>query len=114
MLHTRLKTLIRSLDMKEKDFAQKIGFTQPYISMILTGKKTNPSLRFFESLSRVFYVNIDWLREGKGEMYSDPGLNLSNSDATLLAKYRLLPAGEKALVDGVVDAILIKSMSSSR
>ncbi|GHV62540.1 hypothetical protein AGMMS49587_09690 [Spirochaetia bacterium] len=112
MINERLKILISNLGMKEKEFAQKIGFTQAYISMILTGKKTNPSSRFFDSVSRAFYVNTEWLRAGEGEIFSFSDLNLSPTDASLLAKYRLLPAGEKALVDGLVDAILLKSMAA--
>ncbi|MDR0876875.1 MAG: helix-turn-helix domain-containing protein [Treponema sp.] len=111
MLNERLKALISNLGMKDKDFAQKLGFSQPYISMILTGKKTTPSTRFFDALSRVFYVNIEWLRTGEGEMFVVPDLNLSPADASLLAKYRLLPAGERAIIDEVVDAILLKSMA---
>jgi transcriptional regulator with XRE-family HTH domain len=111
MLKARLKALISNLGMKETDFAQKIGFTQPYISMILTGRKTTPSPRFFDSVSRIFSVNIEWLRTGEGEMFSVPGLNLSPADASLLAKYRLLPAREKAVIDEVVDALLLKSMT---
>ncbi|GHV06418.1 hypothetical protein FACS189485_14910 [Spirochaetia bacterium] len=111
MLDKRLRNLIFTLNMKEKDFAQKIGFTQAYVSMILTGKKTNPSSRFFDSVSRVFYVNMEWLRSGEGEIFSVSDLSLSPADASLLAKYRLLSADAKALIDEVVDAILLKSMA---
>jgi transcriptional regulator with XRE-family HTH domain len=111
MLQTRLKALIDNLGLKEKEFAQKLGFTQPYISMIITGKKTNPSSRFFDAVARVFYVSPEWLQDGTGEMYSDLGLNLTPSDASLLAKYRLLPASERALIDEVVNALLLKSMA---
>jgi transcriptional regulator with XRE-family HTH domain len=110
MLNTRLKALICHLGIKENDFAQKTGFSQPYISMILRGKKTNPSPRFFDSISRVFHVNAEWLRSGSGEMFSVPDLNISASEASLLAKYRLLPAHERAVIDEVIDAILLKSM----
>jgi transcriptional regulator with XRE-family HTH domain len=111
MLNERLNALISNLGLKDKDFAQKIGFSQPYISMILTGKKTTPSPRFFDSLSRVFYVNTEWLRTGEGEMFAAPDLNLSPADASLLAKYRLLPTAKKAIIDEVVDAILLKSLA---
>jgi hypothetical protein len=79
--------------------------------MILTGKKVNPSSRFLDSVSRVFYVNMEWLRTGEGEMFSLSDLNLSPADDSLLAKYRLLPAGERAIIDEVVDALLLKSMT---
>jgi transcriptional regulator with XRE-family HTH domain len=111
MLNERLNALISNLGLKDKDFAQKIGFSQPYISMILTGRKTTPSPRFFDSVSRIFSVNTEWLRTGEGDMFAAPDLNLSPVDASLLAKYRLLPANEKAVIDEVVDALLLKSMT---
>jgi transcriptional regulator with XRE-family HTH domain len=107
----RLDSLISNLGMKKRDFAQKIGFTQSYISMILSGKKTSPSLRFFDSVSREFYVNTAWLRDGRGQIFSAPGLNLSDTDAALVAKYRLLPPDEQAMIDKLVDAVLLKSMT---
>jgi transcriptional regulator with XRE-family HTH domain len=108
----RLASLITKLGVKKRDFAQKIGFTQSYISMILSGKKTSPSLRFFDSVSREFSVNTAWLRDGRGQIFSAPGLNLSDTDAALLAKYRLLPPGEQAMIDKLVDAVLLKSMKN--
>jgi transcriptional regulator with XRE-family HTH domain len=108
MLNVRLKVLVDNLGLKEKEFAHEIGFTQAYISMILTGKKTNPSQRFFDSISRRFDVNTEWLRDGTGKMFSICEQNLSIADAALLTKYRLLPAKERALIDDVVDAILLR------
>jgi transcriptional regulator with XRE-family HTH domain len=107
----RLDSLITKLGMKKRDFAQKIGFTQSYISMILSGKKTSPSPRFFDSVFREFYVNTAWLRDGRGQIFSAPGLNLSDADAALLAKYRLLPLDEQTMIDKLVDALLLKSMT---
>jgi transcriptional regulator with XRE-family HTH domain len=107
----RLDSLIIKLGVKKRDFAQKIGFTNAYISMILSGKKTNPSLRFFDSVSREFCVNTAWLRDGRGQIFSAPGLDVSDMDASLLAKYRLLPPDERAMIDTLVDALLLKSMT---
>ena len=68
-LGTRLELLISRLGVKQKDFADKAGFTQAYISMILSGTKTNPSQRFFDAIGHAFYVNPGWLRTGEGEMF---------------------------------------------
>lgn len=111
MLSTRLNALITNLGMKKGDFAQKIGFTQAYISMILSGKKTNPSSRFYDAVAHEFHVSVQWLRDGEGEMFSFPGQDMSSSDASLLAKYRLLPPTERRVVDEVVDAMLLKCMA---
>ncbi len=113
MLSTRLEYLISNLGMKKRDFAGKIGFTQGYISMILSGKKTNPSQRFYDSVNREFHVNPGWLRNGTGDVFVFPDLDLSASDASLLAKYRRLPPSERKIVDEIVDAMLMKSMANT-
>jgi transcriptional regulator with XRE-family HTH domain len=90
-------------------FADKIGFTPSYVSMILSGKKRNPSARFFDSVSRAFHANIEWLRDGTGEMFAGADLNLSDEDAALIEKYRALPPGDRKTVETIVDAMLLKS-----
>lgn len=113
MLGVRLACLISNLGIKKMDFAAKIGFSQAYISMILGGKKTNPSSRFFDTISRVFGVNTEWLRDGEGDMFAPPGPDMTASDASLLAKYRLLPLSEQKVIDEVMEAMLLKSMSTT-
>ena len=110
----RLAQLITSLGIKKIDFAMKIGFSQAYISMILSGKKTNPSPRFFDTIGRVFQVNVAWLREGKGEMYAIPGSDIPARDAELLVKFRLLPLRERRMIADIVDALLLKNITETR
>ena len=110
-LSTRLASLIASLGMRKIDFAAKTGFTQAYISMILSGKKTSPSQRFFDTVGRVFQVNAEWLRDGAGDMFAVPGSDMPASDASMLAKYRLLPLSEQKIIEEIVDAMLLKNMS---
>ena len=108
MLKDRLEQLIKTLDLKKGDFADKINFSQAYISMILSGTKQNPSDRFFDSIKREFNVNIDWLKYGQGEMFSLNEENLSPLEKDLLTKYNLLPLSERKIIDLMVDTMLSK------
>lgn len=108
LLNERLETLINTLGMKKGDFADKIKFSQAYISMILSGSKQNPSDRFFESIRREFNVSTDWLRDGKGEMYVIDNPKLTSIEKDLVSKYNLLPLSERKMIDEVVDALLLK------
>lgn len=114
MLSQRLKQLISALGIKKGDFAQRIGFSQAYVSMILGGKRPNPSDRFYESVCREFQTSLQWLRNGEGDMFALPDLNLSKSDATLLKKYKTLPLSEQKVIEEIVDAMLIKNLSEDR
>lgn len=108
MLRDRLESLINTLGLKKGDFANKINFSQAYISMILNGSKQNPSDRFYESIKREFNVNIDWLRNGEGEMFLIDNLDLSPIERDLISKYNSLPLSERKIIDEVVDALLVK------
>ena len=112
-LADRLDFLISNLKIKQLDFAQRIQFTQSYVSMVLSGAKTSPSARFLNAVCREFSVNPEWLKTGKGDVYSIQGVSLPSVDAEILAKYRLLPRSEQLIIDEIIDALLIKSMSSA-
>jgi len=108
----RLEYLISNLGIKQLDFARRINFTQSYISMVLSGQKTSPSPRFFDAVCREFSVNPEWLSNGKGDVYTIPGLPLASDDAELLAKYHLLPESEKHIIEEIVNAFLLKTMTA--
>lgn len=110
-LADRLAFLISNLGMKQLDLAKKLQFTQSYVSMVLNGVKPSPSPRFINAVCREFSVNPEWLKNGKGEVYSIPGLS-SSADAEILAKYRLLPHAEQVIIEEIIDALLLKAMNS--
>lgn len=109
MLKERLKTLISSLSIKKGVFAEKIGFSQSYVSMILNGKRETPTDRFFESVAREFSVNILWLRDGDGNMFESKHTDILPSDEMLLRKYWSLPLSERKIIDEIIDALIIKN-----
>jgi len=111
VLADRLTLLITQLGIKKIDFSRKIHFSQSYTSMVLGGVKTNPSGRFYEAVCREFSVNPEWLKSGKGEMFTIPGLAASSIDAEILAKLRLLPPSEQQMVEGIVNTLLTKAMA---
>jgi transcriptional regulator with XRE-family HTH domain len=107
----RLGFLLNDLQIKQRDFAERVGFAQSYLSLILNGTKKTPSNRFFDAIFREFSVNPAWLRDGKGEMYTVPGLDLTPADAEIIARYRLLSPADRAIVDEIINALLFKTMT---
>jgi len=110
-LGARLDFLLSNIGIMQIDFARKIHFTQSYISMVLSGVKTSPSPRFFDAICREFSVNPEWLKNGKGDVYTIPGQSLPTEDAELMAKFRLLPFGEQQIIEEIISAFLLKSMT---
>ena len=107
----RLVFLLSKLNIKQLDFAQRIHFAQSYVSMVLSGIKTSPSDRFYDAICREFSVNPEWLKSGKGEIYTIPGLPMPSGDAELIAKFHLLPESEQRIIEEIINAFLLRTMT---
>jgi len=114
VLADRLELLISHIGIKKIDFSRKINFSQSYTSMVLNGTKTNPSGRFLEAVCREFSVNPEWLKDGKGEIFTIPGLTSDSVDTEILAKLRLLPPSEQQMVEGIVNTLVMKAMTEPK
>ena len=68
MLNTRIREIRTSQKLRQDDFAEKLGLTKNFISLIETGGR-EPSDRTISDICRIFNVNEAWLRTGEGEMY---------------------------------------------
>ena len=79
MIGQRIKQIRSSKKLTQDDFAEIIGLTKNFISLIETGNRT-PSDRTISDICRVFHVNESWLRTGDGEMFRPV-----NRDAELAA-----------------------------
>ena len=105
----RFERLFADLGINQMDVSRKTGFTQPYISQILSGTKTNPSRRFYYSVSREFNVNPEWLITGNGDIYTAPGETMQSEIAETMAKYCMLPQSEQQIIDDMINALLVKN-----
>jgi transcriptional regulator with XRE-family HTH domain len=105
-LSERLKQALQKLGVNQQEFEKKIGFSQSYISKILNGTKI-PSSRFFDVVSHELYLNPAWLQGGAGEIFLAAS-GFSPQDAAIVAKYRLLTAEEKNVIDKMTDVLLKK------
>jgi len=108
-----MELLISNLRITRKDFAEKINFSQSYVTMVTNGTKPAPSKRFLDAVCRVFCVNPEWLTEGKGDMFAPQGLSASSLKTEILVKLDLLPLKEQKAVEDIIDAFLSKEKSKT-
>lgn len=66
-MNNRIVQLRKSREWTQDEFAEKMGISKNYVSLIENGKKI-PSDRLISDICQEFYVNEEWLRTGKGEM----------------------------------------------
>ena len=68
-MHKRLKQLRIALDLSQSEFGTRIGLrSRGHISALESGMR-NISDRIVSDICRVYNINEEWLRTGRGEMF---------------------------------------------
>ena len=67
-MNERIKALRKKLKMSQDIFAEKLGLTKNYISLIENGNRSL-SRQSIKVLCSMFNVNEDWLQNGTGNMF---------------------------------------------
>lgn len=76
----RIKTLMRNLQMSQKDFAAEINISEGALSSIFSGR-TSPTLKTVNNIHERFpEVNMDWLMNGSGGMFVSTPLGLHQTE----------------------------------
>lgn len=89
----RLKIAILSQDITQKEFAERIGFSDKYISDIVRGR-TKPSLALLSQIRSVFDVSTEWLITGVGD---SPKTTLEGFVKESTPPYQPYPGGPSQL-----------------
>ena len=88
MKGSRLKLIRKSLNMKQTQFAERLGLNQGSYSSIESGK-TNVSQQVSRALLREFCVNPEYIESGKGDMFLLDSKELNSRVNELLKIYGL-------------------------
>ena len=67
-MNERIKALRKELKMSQDVFAEKLGLTKNYISLVENGNR-KLSEQSIKVLCSILNVNEEWLRTGNGEMF---------------------------------------------
>lgn len=110
----RLKELRKTLNLSQREFGSKLGVGDTAISRIEKGEN-KLSYRMALSVSSIFNVNLDWLIDGKGDMFlSLPELlfdeiseryNLDDCDKKLISAYIELSVDEREGVKKIIKSL---------
>ncbi len=68
-VNDRIKILRESLELSQSEFADVIDMQRNSISLI-ENKKRNPSEKLLRVIANRFNANLDWLKDGEGNMFS--------------------------------------------
>lgn len=82
-MNSRIVQLRKSREWTQDKFAEEMGISKNYVSLIENGKKI-PSDRLVSDICREFGVNEKWLRDGTGDMYDVPDDEIASVVSELL------------------------------
>lgn len=99
-MNNRIKALRKNLGLSQDTFADKLGLTKNYISLVENGNR-NLSEQSIKVLCSIFNVNEDWIRYGKGNMFLDKSKD--EEIAEMLADIQL--SGEDSFKHRLVSAL---------
>ena len=78
----RISALMKHMGMSQKDFANEIRISPGTLSSIFSGRN-KPTLNTLNNIHDRFpEVNMDWLMNGKGEMFAPTSPNSSQFEAS--------------------------------
>lgn len=69
-MNKRIKALRKELGLTQEQFAQRVGLTKNYISLVENGSRSLAP-RTVSDICREFNVNEAWLRDGIGEPHTE-------------------------------------------
>lgn len=101
----RLAMVLDESKLNQTDFSKRIRSSQPFLSQLLSGKKT-PSDKTIGYICMEFSINEEWLRYGKGRMQSD-----SSREEEIDAMMRSALKGSNEFKKAVIQAVCSRSES---
>jgi transcriptional regulator with XRE-family HTH domain len=69
-IEDRIRFLRGYVNKSQAEFAESVGLTKNYISLVETGKR-NLAERTAKDICRIYKVNYQWLLHGDGDMLMD-------------------------------------------
>ncbi len=73
---SRIKEMRKRLKITQKEMAKSLGIAGCYLSEIENGRG-NPGFKFYFNLSKLYYLSLDYLFHGIGEMFINVKKNIS-------------------------------------
>ena len=67
-LSERLQYILKLKDISQGELARQSGLTTAYISQLVTGKRTNMTVKTATAMGAAIRINPDWILTGKGEI----------------------------------------------
>ena len=116
-MDNRVRQLRQFLNISQEEFGKRIGITKSSVSNFEKGTR-NMSEQTIKSICREFNVSIAWLKEGKGDMFTDlpetildqlvEEYHLDYFDKELIKKYLDLTDSEREVIKKYIKSLSLK------
>jgi len=86
-IYERIKNIRTELGISQKDFGERIGIRDSYVSEIESGNKY-PSMLVLLAIEYRFGVSVKWLKTGKGSTYIKEDIKLTKEEMEIIKALR--------------------------
>lgn len=101
-MNNRIKKVRTDAGLSTRAFGDILNVSNTTISLLENGKR-NVTDRTIADICREFYINEEWLRTGKGEMYADA---IGNEFMKLSAELDLSEYTDDVIVKGILEDVI--------
>lgn len=109
----RLIALIGELDISYSSLSEKMGFSRTYIQQVIEGRVSQPSDKMLTYLEAVHNANLNWLIDGRGDMFLEGGKKYDDRIAKMLRQLQSLPPKERDVAEVVLQALALLAKSNA-
>lgn len=113
-INAQIDMLIKRLNIKKVEFAKRLKIDQSYVTRLIRGDN-EPSERLIDDICREFNVNLLWLKEGKGDMFTvtpqsvvdeiAEDFKLDDIDKKIIEKYLELSDDQRRVIKEYIKSI---------
>lgn len=109
----RLVSLINELDVSYSALSEKMGYSRTYLQQTIEGRIGQPSDKMLAYLEAIHNVNVNWLIDGKGEMFLEGGKKYDDRITMMLRQLQSLPPTERDAAEVVLRALTLLAKSNT-
>lgn len=112
----RLQLFLDKKGLSKRNLSLRIGKNENYISQYMCGHIDKPTDYLYQYLESYYLVNLEWLFDGKGEMFLQNGGSgwAGSYQGRLFRKVVALPEDQQKVVEQIVDAFTFKNQAEKQ
>lgn len=108
----RLKKVLDEKAVSGRDLSRRIGMNENFVADVIAGRSKRPTNDLFDYLMAHYFVNVDWLVTGEGEMFlpgGKPGWTPPLGVNLTMGKYLMLTPKQQGFINRIINGFIAEN-----